>query len=47
MQGRIVSWKYTDVSEVRIATIVTLMTVYFNENTLRYIPKSCYFHTPP
>jgi len=49
---RVVSLKYTDVSELRTASIITLMgtvrtsetSVYFNETTRLYIPEGCHLH---
>jgi hypothetical protein len=44
----VVSLKYTDVSEVRTASIIraiiALMIVYFIETTRRYIPECCHLY---
>jgi hypothetical protein len=48
MWGRVVTLKWTDVSEVRTASIIRVMneeerasetSVHFNETTWRYIPE--------
>jgi hypothetical protein len=57
MQGSVVLWKYTDVSEVRttfiMREIIALMEAvrlsetsgYLHKTTWRYIPESCNLYT--